>query len=486
MYLPVSKPRWEALFGPVLGLLCGGGVGLLSQHGGKGTALAIASGFALSVSLVVFALKRRNAARSTLLGAVIAFGGIAVWGGLQFVHSSSLITDDTRFWSYKFKNYWGAGVVCCLFLWTSFNVITKHLTITSSQVALLCAGLLFPVYSALSLAARGYFNLPLVSMYFLWALYAFWELPILLTQEGKGILFCKIAMASLLLLTISGILVGIGTGNLYWTWTTRMSFVFHVVAYGHALSVLAALALIFFVESEKKKAFLLLYGVALLLAVLAVSRNTIVFILFAAASFFFGQRGKKKEWMIAFCLLLLISVLFLRNWGISEDDIDKLSSGRLSLFSSEFTSHLPSDRLLWWLFGSETFLGAERTLVLDAVGVDARFERNVTDNSYLSILLGHGLVGLLLFLAPFFYIYAKLHSSLHYAQKSEAEKRRAYLALALLEGLAVQSLFMITMPSMGNLVSIFLPGLWLLADEFQQKPQVSGASPVRLVQELRV
>ncbi len=479
MTFPLSTRRLETFVGPALGVLGGGGIGLLAQRSEKGAVLAVASGLALSIGSAVFIMRRCKASRSAAFVSLLAIAAIAVWGGLQLVHSSSLLSDDTRAWSYKFKNYWGAGVVCGLLAWMSSRIATKKLVVTSSQLQLLGCGLLFPVYCALSLAARGYFNPPLVSMYFLWALYAFWEVPILLQQETKRLLFCKIVMGALLLLTGYGIVVGICTGNLYWTWTSRMSFVFHVVAYGHVLSVLSALALVCLVETGRKKTCLFVYAAMFVLAILAVTRNTLVFLVVAAASFFFGQRGKKKEALIAFCMLLLVSLLFLQNWGVEEDDIDKLSSGRLSLFSSEFANHLPTDRLSWWLFGSETFLGAERTLVLDAVGVDARFERNVTDNSYLSIILGHGLVGLLLFLVPFVFIYSRLLAVLRQGQLQAKEKLRVHLALAVLEGLAAQSLFMITIPSMGNLVSIVLPTLWRLSDETQRAARSTNFFPVR-------
>jgi len=68
-----------------------------------------------------------------------------------------------------------------------------------------------------------------------------------------------------------------------------------------------------------------------------------------------------------------IATVFL--YGTSYEEIDLLSSGRLSLYELEITKHIPEGDALDWLMGSDTFLGGERTLVVDEISTTARFER---------------------------------------------------------------------------------------------------------------
>jgi hypothetical protein len=397
--------------------------------------------------------------------------GIVIWGLFQLLHSVAIISEEWRSAGYSLKNYMGAATVIILSLWAINALITNRLSLTKTHLALLFLGQLFPLYAAISMTLRGYFNFPLISMYFLWALYVYLLLPIFLKNTQAWITLLRLIWFVVTASLAIGIYWGIAHESIYWLWTTRISFVFSLVQYGNALGILAVISLALFTYSKSKKFRLILaftFVGALVLSVLAVTRGTIVFIIVTTTVFWIGKKRYGRVWLLALLVLVpLLAISFVEYLSVNVNDIDRWSSGRLSLFSLEISQHMSDKGSSQWLFGSDSFLGAERTLVVDQVGAEARMERNVTDNSFLAMILSHGIVGLILFAVPLFYSFYLLMA--HEQQATREGKRYAQLSIATLIGLCAQSMFAMTIPSMGNMVSIYLPVLWLPV-LFQQWP----------------
>ena len=400
--------------------------------------------------------------------------GIVFWALLQLFHSINLLDSELRAFGYQFKNYLGAGVVAALILYAIHKIISSQSILKINQIVMLFLALVFPIYASVSMLCRDDNNFPLMGMYFLWSLYGFVVLPIIFNNLQSWTAMLRLIWVTTALSLVVGILWGFMQAQVYWSWTNRVAFVFGLVPYSHALAILALTSLALLIQPSSRALrviAILTFCAAFALSILAVTRSTIVFIIVTSIVFWVG---KNRNWQGGLLVsFIVIPMLIASTIGLfSSGEIDNWSSGRLRLFSHEISEHLADRGSTEWLFGSNTFLRGERTLVVDQVGSESRLERNVTDSTYLAILLAHGIVGLLLFALPLVHaFYLMLAREKQYAG---VNKRLVQLGVATLIGLGAQSMFTMTIPSMGNMISIYLPIFWLPLVTMQsptQKPR---------------
>jgi hypothetical protein len=301
-------------------------------------------------------------------------------------------------------------------------------------------------------------------MYLLWALYAWGLLARLVMAFRTWRLIVWLGWTVNGAILLAGIAGGLASGRLTWLWTERYTFVFSLMPYAFALEVVALHGLALAETAASRRARILyrlgsLAAAGLLLA--AQARGSLLFLALTAAILAAARRGPWRGRVALGAVAAMLALLGgLLLFGVGPGDLDAFASGRLSLFSVEIAEHLPGDSTLDWLVGSASFAGGERTLATtDKISEEARFARRNTDNTYLALVLNHGLVGLALFLAPAFWVWRRL-SRLERSARGPA-RRMLQLGLATMIGLAAQSVVSLTVPSMGNLVAIYLPLYWL-------------------------
>jgi|GEM_PF-6340272 len=461
---------------------CTVGLGALVSHpSGVSMLMGAAGVVGLGVIIGVIAKRkgRKWAANDSAIHWYLVLA-LAFWAVVQLLHSIDLFDSELRSVGYTFKNVLGSVIVTCMGADIFFKWTYRQITLPPYQRKLLLLTLLFPGYVAISMLLTNSLNLPLLLMYLMWGLYSFVFLPVLFAQRQTWLFALKVIWGALWIVLAGGILYGLSNGILYWQgWTNRMSFVFGVIPFGFALEVTACVALVWFenTASSRVRVFLLAtYALALLLAILAIQRSSIVFMIVLLLIYGVAKAFHQYRYVLVPIILVICALVGLNYMNLAElnlEDVNDISSGRLTLLSNQIENNVKDFSSL--MFGSTGFTTGTHVSMIERPEVVKVFQRKVADNSYLALIFSHGLIGLLLFLAPLIYLTKLLIDEERFG--SQWGRRMAQLALCSIVALAVQGMFVLTIPTMGNTVAICLPLFWLpaLACAIADKEVLSAA-----------
>jgi hypothetical protein len=320
---------------------------------------------------------------------------------------------------------------------------------------LILAGLLFPTYFLLVSLLKGRINLPVIGLYFVWALVSFLLAPLLFGNRREF----RALIGGLLIGNLVVWLIGYylaQTAPFITTFEDRESFGFsNPNTYAQILQVIVCLsAYVMLVHEAPARLRSLRWGLLALcvasayFVLLAQSRNVMVFGAVALITFL-QLRGRSNHRVITHLMAgaaVLGAVLVLGYFEYSE--LNRFSSNRLSFWArTTSVAFTEKDDPIALAFGTNRDLSKE---VTGNPYSDIRDQATVTkyhaDNFYLELLVEGGLIGLALFLFP----YVLLVLYLSRLRQRGGERRLASLVLSLAAGFTAQGLFAATIPSFNN------------------------------------
>lgn len=329
----------------------------------------------------------------------------------------------------------------------------------SKMGAVLMLGMLFPCYYLFLSVVKQGSSLQLSVFYFSWAVFSFLYAPFLVSSRQGTERVAKWMLVAAVANILVAAAVSIPKGLAFGQFSDRLSLGYSNPTYFSQvvqLSLLAALTLVLAKArdgQDQGREWLLVVLTTTatgLLAFLAKSESTLLFILATFLSYRilrFGFRGLFVGSAVA--TWLLVSALLLGVFSMERAErIDEFSSYRMSYWET-LLSRLTSDEngVVTILFGD---VETPQDLLnrYDDLRSEKSFGMPHRDSVYFTFLVDFGLIGLVLFLAP----YAVLARQ---AVVSLGESKGIRIFLALFIGVAVQGAAVSTIPSFNNPV-----GFW--------------------------
>lgn len=465
-----GQRSWELSWLLIGAWVFAGLLGLILAEASSNQVMLLAVVGGLFATILLLSISQGLIATKSKYFVVIPALFIGIWLSSQVLFNG--LPSDSPFLGIlvRWKNYLGvlAVVIGALFVYTRIRQYPRLL-------GLFLIWLVFVIVAAISMIRYNYFNWALIMMYTGWIAYVTIIIPNLAERHEDWVTLIKLVTMLALIPLVGLILMGIFSGEIFFTNPNRvrLTFVFtEPHKYAQFLAVcLVGLVVIIYNSKNRLMQFLLWLAVIALsvLIILSDSRNTIAFlIVFGISIYLYKYQYKRfKIWFSIGFFLLSIAFLFIGlgfiDFKLDVEDINKISSNRISKFEDLAQGYLIDAPLSDVLFGTSFQLtyDEEQYFVRDvqrAVAED-RYQRAHIENMYYQISLSHGLVGLMAFLIPIGYIYFLLHRSLKISPQNG--RINLILAIASINALLVQSLFNDTIPSFGNVLSIFLPLLWI-------------------------
>lgn len=424
----------------------------------------------LVVTLLLVSISQELSINRSKYFVVIPAILIGLWLAAQILFNG-LPTDSSLLGVLvRWKNYLGVVAVLVGALY-----IYKRIRDFPRLMGIFLVWLLFVVVAAISMLRYDYFNWALITMYIGWIAYVTIIIPNLAKQRDDWLILIKLVLVMALVPLILLIIMGALSGDIFFVNPNRVrvTFVFNEPhKYAQFLAVCLVGLMVIIANSKSRATKLLLWVAVIVLTILIIlsdSRNIIAFIVvFGISLYLYKYQYKRIKVWVSLGLVLLFSTFLLIGLGFIDpnldiDSINKISSNRIYKFDELAQEYLVNAPILDILFGTSfqvTFDEEQYDVrnVQRAVAED-RYQRAHIENMYYQIGLSHGLVGLITFLIPIGYIYLLLHKFLQNSPKNA--QINLMLAIASINALLVQSLFTDTIPSFGNVLSIFLPLLWI-------------------------
>ena len=363
-------------------------------------------------------------------------GALVAYTALVPVPSNYHLDPTFRLWLFQNRPFIILGLIG-IGLGTLWS---KGLVKVSPELRL---GLMFPLWTTLVAPVVGT-PLPELALYWAWALFAFALVPQVARWRP---LFAGFTVSYALFLMMILYLGRIELSGL----PREATYGFlNEDYYGQIVQFLVISGLMWlYLTGHKSRLAIVIYAVATWHLFASDARNVVVFLVVTAVAYGWlrGRRSLTTHAtapMLAGAILVLVGVYASYYYpGQSANDV---SSGRLQTWEEATRGIAAGDGLLAIDLLAGTDLPLPEGDPYDPLSEEATFTTTHVDNALLEILLKTGVVGLLLFIAPFVAVFRR--------GRRMMTTRWQALALAVFLGGAAQSFLASTVPTFGSPVGI--------------------------------
>ena len=352
------------------------------------------------------------------------------------------------------------GIMLCTLLYADKLKISR----VSIPFILFC-GFVLAKYMIVFLTLNrplDYFSIPI--MYICWVAIMFVTTPAIFSSLQRVRVFLRCMLLTFSLVGFFSILfvviLNIDMSALYSH--SRFAFVYGNPLYfgGVCYSIVCcSLMLIELSDSRVEKTLLCLLSIFCTVAILvAVTRTFMVGILVLYLVYWFCKETRPKSHLVFVPLVCTIIVLLLLlNLAVggsyfSSDEVNSLSSGRLTNWWSSIAQAMNGFDALW---GGSGLSNYDKVLVVDDnEAVNASFQRYSIDSTYIEVFINSGIFGLGLF----FWGLVNVLRAASFGRLRDSEDSKELLgilsaAYAVVVSLVVCSLFYGSYPSLGNTIN---------------------------------
>lgn len=385
---------------------------------------------------------------------------LGLWSASQLISVLAFLPFSVISILYNLKNILGAILVAWSFLLILIKVL-QHKIILSDKGLFLFA-LLFPFYVTLINIVTYNLSWKEVLLYWLWVTAVYLVFPVMLQDKRLRRKAINVLFWTNLLILFIGIFLGILKGSYYVVeHGNRMVFYFiHPNYYCNSWLIIFAISFYFTVTVKLKVlnyVALVLLPISLMFMLLAMSRNTLVSSMMLIVIYVLLTR----RWSVLlkctatfFMLSAFIVLILLVKPSVSE--IDKTSSGRLSIWKMTLAGNLNKASAMDYLLG----IGKYKVVGFPEDQDKSAFRkehgaRDHVDNAYLDIFLQDGIIGFLFFFIPILIIMRRTMVNAISAA-DDLFSRQARIAFAFWVGLLIQMGTTSIIPSFGNIVNIYI------------------------------
>lgn len=398
------------------------------------------------------------------MGQGLMIGLLVVYAALIPVPSNYHLNPDVRLWLFQNRPFIILGLMTVGFavLWA------KGLTKISPELKL---ALLFPLWTTVLAPITGT-PIPELGLYWMWALFAFALLPQLDRWRFlfKGLTVTYAVFWVLILILGRSELSGLPRLPTYGYLNEDY--------YGQIIQLLVISSLMWlYMARHRTKLVLLLYGLVTWHLFVVNARNVLAFLVVTAVAYgWMRGKGRWSTHSIAPVLAVaFVGLLFVyTNSYYPGQSANEVSSGRVQIWEEAAQGLAFGGRLfvINLLVGSDTAL--PEGVSYDPLSEEATFSTTHVDNAFLEILLKFGLVGLILFMAPYVHVFRR--------GRQVMKTRWHTLALAVFVGGFMQSMLASTIPTFGSPVGFLFAACAALPvqDRVEQVPQTRLAPRSRL------
>jgi hypothetical protein len=385
---------------------------------------------------------------------------LGLWSTSQLLSVFAYLPDRVLSILHYSKNILGAAIV----VWSLLVVASQFIQhrVISFDKNLFFFALLFPFYVTLSNIVRYEISWKEVLLYWLWVIGVYMVFPAILHGEQQRRKATIVIFWANILVIFIGISFGILKGRYYWLeHGNRMIFTFlHPNYYCNSWQVILTLSFLYAITATQKyfrNGAMLLILISLLFIILALSRNTIIFSILMILCYFLmsikWSSGAKIAVIFFMLFCLLVSFLITE---ISVGKIDKIATGRLSIWKMTLESNFRRASALEYLFGFGKYKIEGYPEEMDKVEIkEDKLTRSHIDNAYLDIFLQSGIIGFLLFFIPLFKI-ARRTMVNSAAGSNDLLSKEVRIAFGCWVGLLGQIFTSSIVPSFGNVVDILI------------------------------
>ena len=324
---------------------------------------------------------------------------------------------------------------------------------TRKSPPLLFVAIIFPVYYlSINLFFKENINSYTIALYFVWIFYVFLLGQYFIKDDRKlnKYLFSTIIASGAILLwggysTLTGIVsaeVGIegrftmGYENPnYYSQYWQLLFISLILLYTKMSKSIKVISIVLMICS--------IYFV-----ILANSRNVLIWII-VFLYWYYSYRIPGKNMLKVFMLLIIIFAFT----TLSYEEANSLSSGRILLWGYKINEMLKQTPLTIFFGAQDVIVTSDLINTYSRLSEDVVFTKLHADNSYLELYMEGGVIGMILFFAPYYYVYKSLKFT------NNKEKR---LFFSIYFGFLAQSLFTTTITSFFSPLAMFMSLLLIL------------------------
>lgn len=356
---------------------------------------------------------------------------------------------------YGLRSY---GVVAFLFCaLTAYSLIApgRFRQLRSSGWTLFALSMCFPIYYAIVSMFRGNASVPVIGLYVAWNICTFLVAPLCFGSHRR----IRAVVVALLLANLAAWFVGLildpTFSNSLFSGRLSMGFA-NPNAYSNVLQIVFVCSWFLLVDntsarptSVARMALLLTMTAAVILVVMAVSRNVLVFLIVSVSLYHGMRRGSRALGAYALLVAIGLTALACLIGYIEMTSVNEFSSNRVSFWSTVIEQAFGTkDPLQSVLFGpSEEISDQVDRGGYDDLRADKELHKHHYDSFYLELLIEGGLIGALLFMMPFAILISKLKPVW---RRCLAERPNVSWYVAVAFGLAAQGLFVAPFPSFNN------------------------------------
>lgn len=385
---------------------------------------------------------------------------LGLWSASQLISVLAFLPFFAISILYNLKNILGATVVA----WSLLVILSQFLQhkVISFDKNLYFLAILFPFYVTLIDIVNYEISWQEVLLYWLWVTAVYLVFPVILQDEQLRRKAINVLFWTNLLILFVGIFLGILKGSYYVVeHGNRMVFYFmHPNYYCNSWLIIFAISFYYTLTVRIKLlnyAALAIMPISLMFMLLAKSRNTLVSSIILIVVYVLLNRRWSfflKFTATFFMLSALILLFLLVNPSVSE--IDKTSSGRLSIWKMTLASNLNKASAMDYLLG----IGRYKVVGFDTDPAKIAFRkehgaRDHVDNAYLDIFLQNGVIGFVLFFLPILIIMRRTMVNAISAA-DDLFSRQARIAFAFWVGVLIQMGTTSIIPSFGNVINIYI------------------------------
>jgi O-antigen ligase len=316
--------------------------------------------------------------------------------------------------------------------------------------------LLFPVYHYI-LSAFWKQNLvwSVVALYFVWSFYLVILSPWLAKNLEAVINVFFLGSALLLIMGITASILGLYSEEVF---RERPAFGYenpnYFAQFCQVLTLSAFMKIVLFKCRDWMRLFLVCWiFMALIFIFNAGSRNVIVGLSLFFAIYFAQSANLKTLFKV------LIPVFIVAVFAVfSVDDMDNYSSGRFQLWVYYLVHILEESDWSLFLGAIEVPDASHLVSSYSVLSDETKLAKFHVDNMYLELLVEGGVIGLILFVIPYWMVWKK------YLGPCLDSKKR-FVFNALLGSLIIQSIFITSFTSFFSPISLFMGSLFLMLKE---------------------
>jgi O-antigen ligase len=403
-------------------------------------------------------------------GGLVRFVGLAfffVWMLAVSLPNNTAVASWIRRELYNIRPYFFTASIAVLLVLaaaTNRDLLLAALR-TRNQRALAWLFFLFPVFFGISSLIKGRFQLPVVMLYVLWSLFATVVVGLVCIDRAwlrRTVAACVVANV---LVWVGSVLAHLGGRVGHLPLFGRLSFGYLNPNYYAQILEVIFFGGVYFVLSREdsadvrsasdwRRGKLLLAGLAVFafwFAMQARSRNVLIALLVACGVYLalrFVPRA--TGWLVIVLVAMLTAVgLFLDDWD--ADAINDVSSHRVALWRETIRATLAEGSALTVVWGPERFPEIGLVSSYDDLGADKKFTKYHVDNTYLEAVMEGGVLGAVLFLLPYLYLFRVMAARYRVGRRASD----AWL-IAIWVGIAVQGVFIGVIPNFNSPIGFFV------------------------------